>query len=952
MAVNGPDSFPLREVVTLLLAGRPGDRWRVQEDDRWCMVTPYGHPARVQGWKLHVSASWLAAPVVLHRAARVLVERGCAFKFAATLDQARELTSKDTDRAQAGKFLTAYPRDDDQLRELARLLDQATAGLPGPAILSDRRLRPGSLVHYRYGAFAGAPVLTNDGARELRLEAPDGALVEDVREPWFCPPPWAELPFEGPPGREPRRPDVVRPVLLGKRFRVTGAIRHSARGGVYRAVDQQTGQPVVIKQARAHIGSLSLTGDARDGLRYEEAMLAELAGLAPERVLLFEDGPHLFLAVAQLPGQTLGSWLRRWFDGSAGDDREMEGPPLAQARATAAGLADLVGAVHARGLVFRDLSPDNVMVLDDGTLRLVDAELVARPGEWVSHAHTPGFGAPEVLAGPLVGPAPGPAADHYALGVLLCHLLTGMVPAGGDGPRSGGGPAGTGAGRDRSGGSGTGGRPQVASLLGYAGARNPAARRLTPAVSGLTAGDPCERWDTGRLRAFLAGPAVEDAQPPQPPQPPRPPRPGWRSGRLEPERQRRLLEDGLAHLVAAVAENSPGRLVTSSESGSRSDACNVQHGAAGVLAVLVRGSELVGGPEPLAAVRRAARWIDRRRTTASPLLPGLYFGRSGTAWALYAAARQLDDEALAGRALELAGRLPVRWPNPDVTHGTAGAGLASLHLWYATKEPWLWDRVHTAVDHLLEHARSESGQTYWQVAPDLDSKLAGLRHYGFAHGVAGIGAFLLAAAQATGRDDALRAAGRAGDTLAGAAIRAGGAAYWPTGLAGPDRSDLRHHWCSGASGVGTFLLRLWLATGEVRHRDLAHEAAVAVRRSRWLSGVSTCHGLAGNGEFLLDLADAAGGPYRHWAEELAACLYLRSVRCGRRLVVLPDPAGPANLDFGTGLAGVVGYLLRLRYGGPRWWMADPPGWPDRRPASGQAAEDPAARRPAPVRQGG
>jgi hypothetical protein len=99
-----------------------------------------------------------------------------------------------------------------------------------------------------------------------------------------------------------------------------------------------------------------------------------------------------------------------------------------------------------------------------------------------------------------------------------------------------------------------------------------------------------------------------------------------------------------------------------------------------------------------------------------------------------------------------------------------------------------------------------------------------------------------------------------------------------------------------------------------------------------LSGVAACHGLAGDGEFLLEMGEAAGGPYRDWAEELAACLHLRSVRRGRQLVVLPEPAGPANLDFGTGLAGVVGYLLRLRHGGPRWWMADPPGWLDRRPA--------------------
>lgn len=895
-------SFPLREVVTGLLAGPIGQGWRLSEDEQWCHATPGGYRWRVQGWKLHVSATWLSAPVVLHLAAGVLVEHGCAFKFATTVERARAMTQKDTDRAQAGKFLTAYPRNDDHLRELAGRLDEATAGLPGPVILSDRPLRPGSLVHYRYGAFTGIPVLTNDGALEVRLEAPDGPLVEDVREPWFCPPAWAELPFGGLPGRAAKAPASPRPVLLGGRFRVTTAIRHSARGGVYRATDQQTGQEVVVKQARAHISGLSLAGDARDGLRYESAMLSELAGLAPAPVLLFEDGPHLFLAMEALDGEPLGGWVRRWWEEPpAGTDPEVEGPPVAEAEATAGRLADLLDAVHERGLVFRDLSSNNVLVLADGTLRLVDAELVARPGEWVSNAYTRGFAAPELLAGRPVGPAPGPAADHYALGALLCHLVAGQVPAFSPHDPQAGPPT----------------SERIASLLAYAAPRNLAVRRLAPAVRGLTAEDPAQRWDTARLRALLASPDPDPV-----------PEPGegstGRSGRLDPGRRRELVTGGLAHLAAAMLRAAPDRLVPSNEYGNRSDPCNVQYGAAGVLAVLVRASELLGGQHLRDAVAQTARWIDRRRLTSFTLLPGLYFGRSGTAWALYTAARHLDDGPLAERALELARALPVRWPNPDLTHGTAGAGLASLYLWYESKDPALLERVDIAVDHLAETVQHQDGKTYWRVDPEFDSKLAGLTHYGFAHGVAGIGAFLLAAAVSTGRSDARELAEQAGQTLAAATVRVAGGAYWPNDVAGPDPSDLRYYWCSGASGVGSFLLRLWQATGESRYRELAHEAAVMVRRGRWLTGVSVCHGLAGNGEFLLDLADATGDRrYQDWAEEVAACIDLRSARRDGRLVVVPDPLSvDLNFDFSGGLAGAVGFLLRLGHGGPRWWTVD------------------------------
>ncbi|TGA98076.1 serine/threonine protein kinase, partial [Streptomyces palmae] len=165
----------------------------------WCRVTPAGRPLRTQGWKLHLSATPLSAPYVLTRAADILIRHRFAFKFAATVDGVRELVSRHADRGSGGKFLTVYPEcDEDRLRELAEALHRATSGLPGPGILSDRRYRPGSLVHYRYGAFGGVPVLGNDGTYETLLIAPDGSLAPDHRKAWFSPPPWAP--------RDPFRP--------------------------------------------------------------------------------------------------------------------------------------------------------------------------------------------------------------------------------------------------------------------------------------------------------------------------------------------------------------------------------------------------------------------------------------------------------------------------------------------------------------------------------------------------------------------------------------------------------------------------------------------------------------------------------------------------------------------------------------------------------------------------
>jgi hypothetical protein len=68
----------------------------------WCSVTPHGDRSRQQGWKLHMSAAQLAAPLVLARAAEVLVRDGCAFKFTRGLNQLADLLPASVTAAAAG----------------------------------------------------------------------------------------------------------------------------------------------------------------------------------------------------------------------------------------------------------------------------------------------------------------------------------------------------------------------------------------------------------------------------------------------------------------------------------------------------------------------------------------------------------------------------------------------------------------------------------------------------------------------------------------------------------------------------------------------------------------------------------------------------------------------------------------------------------------------------------
>jgi len=372
-----------------------GARWTVDADEMWCRLTHRSGMRRRQGWKLHVSATSASAPDVLVRSLDVLLREESGFKFVRSLEQVSALNSRATPRGSSGKFITVYPPSDEAAARVALALHEATAGLPGPRILSDQPYAPQSLVHYRYGAFVGRRRVSEQGLLVWFIEDPDGNPVEDRRTGRYSPPAWAVSPFPASVPAPPRRPERASgPVLLGGRFSVREAIRHTNKGGVYRGTDVTTSAPVVIKEARPHVEGDVAGSDVRDWLRAEARTLEKLrhTGLAPQPLAVFEIGGHLFLAQEEVPGVPLRTWVAERFR-DVGAERYR-----AEALAQVGRLVDLVAAAHACGCVLRDFTPGNVMVRPDGELRLIDLELAVLTDEVMlpTRVGTPGFSAPEI----------------------------------------------------------------------------------------------------------------------------------------------------------------------------------------------------------------------------------------------------------------------------------------------------------------------------------------------------------------------------------------------------------------------------------------------------------------------------------------------------------------------------------------------------------------------------
>src|SRR5262249_9793448 len=156
-------------------------------------------------------------------------------------------------------------------------------------------------------------------------------------------------------------------------------------------------------------------------LRNEANMLARLAldRRFPEVYELFEEGGDLCLAMELVEGQTLFQHVR---------DLALQGRhlPADQLMEWARQLAYMLGAIHDKDIIYRDLKSPNVIVAPEGNLRLLDFDVCQEIG--APHARfspgTVGYMSEQQRN----GEAPRIEHDVYGLGALLYLMATGAEP--------------------------------------------------------------------------------------------------------------------------------------------------------------------------------------------------------------------------------------------------------------------------------------------------------------------------------------------------------------------------------------------------------------------------------------------------------------------------------------------------------------------------------------------
>jgi serine/threonine-protein kinase len=210
--------------------------------------------------------------------------------------------------------------------------------------------------------------------------------------------------------------------VLDGRYHVESRLARGGMATVYLAVDRRLDRTIAIKVMHPQLAE-----DEEFVSRFIREAKSAARLSHPNVVAVYDQGADdgtVFLAMEHVAGRTLRDLMREKGRLSARQTLEVMESVLAA-----------LGAAHHAGIVHRDVKPENVLLADDGRIKVADFGLARAVSGATSHTSATG-----VLMGTVAYLSPeqvergvaDPRSDVYAAGILLFEMLTGAKPYDGE----------------------------------------------------------------------------------------------------------------------------------------------------------------------------------------------------------------------------------------------------------------------------------------------------------------------------------------------------------------------------------------------------------------------------------------------------------------------------------------------------------------------------------------
>jgi serine/threonine protein kinase len=203
-------------------------------------------------------------------------------------------------------------------------------------------------------------------------------------------------------------------------YKILRQLGVGAMGWTYLAEDLSLGRKVALK--------IQAEGNSRRHFEQEA------------RILAVFDHPNIVRFDSEGEAEGLRFFTMEYIEGpTLREILPAQGFPLNDFFDLAIQVAEALGAIHARGIIYRDLKPANILVTLEGTVKIVDFDVARRqedPYEFWTQVGVLVGTVPYMSPEQSRGDAVTPASDVFSLGILLYEMLTGKLPFQGCGTTS------------------------------------------------------------------------------------------------------------------------------------------------------------------------------------------------------------------------------------------------------------------------------------------------------------------------------------------------------------------------------------------------------------------------------------------------------------------------------------------------------------------------------------
>ena len=851
----------------------------------WAKV---GNTTRIQGWKIHLSSINREGIDLMKSVVPILLEEKVCFKVAYDNNVLSLLNEGSFGVTQVGKFMTIYPHDDSNANIIVEELINVTEKFHGPIIATDLRL--GNVVYARYGGFNPIVEIDRLGNNCYYIYGNNGRVVPDNYSIPIKLPEKIDIPFQVLNKRNPI-PEEVQSTskVIGPGYLLIDVISAHPKGSVYSAIDLRRQDSVslkVIKEGRQFCLSDEHGRDMRDRLKHQENLHRILCNSIPIPKVepYFEWNGHGYLPLEHINGESFNSVITGAWDILNLQQRIDLLRFLLK-------IINTVNDLHNLGFVHRDITPNNFIISKDKKLYILDLELTHYVDDKNAPygAGTPGFMSPQQRA----GRQPTLYDDIFALGSLMIMSFTCIDP-------------------NRILFSGENLRDNLRRLT------KKVPQEIVDLISNCVNDDPIKRPSVNDIHCSLSNylqqlesskftgsctsllPMTFDNA-------------LWKESR--PHLQD-IIMGGIKGLFDHTLKDEKTGLWLSAEIGHSarfeievpqySIYRSANRGIAGPLYLLGRLARF-GFSDDISKdyVQTAINWILADKKSLESGLPGLHFGNAGISMGIV--------ECIAGGLIQrteeidkfLTSSLSVEPDWPDLTHGAAGQGLATIYCSVRLDDSKVLSFCHRYAGYLMRHQKDDGS---WEMPPGVEG-MSGERITGFAHGIAGIIYFL---------DEYDRLFD---NTLANETCRLGLQWLMKHTKSSNDNRVLEWNWsegrettwkwwCHGSPGISLMFLRLFEHTKNQEYAKLAKKCLRVHPLVVRYSNLSQCHGLAGLGQIYLEASRVLGeNEYRHKAEDIySTLLHLGKNKSGAIAWLVEDPHFP-TADLMVGSSGIVHFYL-------------------------------------------